>query len=160
MRRLTTYSVKGVNSMKQFMTPYVILKACCNFVIITIGRFCPFIELKNVLYRFFLGMKLDKNVSLALMVMPDLFFPNKIHIGENSIIGYNTTILCHEFLVDEYRLGEVHIGKNVMVGANCTILPGIKIADGAIIAAGAVVASDIPANAVAGGVPAKIIRFR
>lgn len=160
MRKLKQVKTPDVNSMRQFMNAKVIFKACYNFIIITIGRFCPFIECKNILYRNFLGMKLEKNAALALMVMPDLFYPNQITIGENSIIGYNTTILCHEFLVEEYRLGEVHIGKNVMVGANCTILPGIHIGDGSIIAAGSVVTKDIPENVVAGGIPAKVIRNR
>ena len=160
LRNLKYYKVTGPNSMRSFMTGAIILKASYNFIIITIGRFCPFIEFKNLLYRRLLGMKIAKNAALALMVMPDLFYPDKIHIGENSIIGYNTTILCHEFLIDEYRLGEVHIGSNVMVGANCTILPGISIGEGTMIAAGAVVASDIPAHVVAGGVPAKILKPR
>jgi len=59
----------------------------------------------------------------------DVFFPELIEIGDNSIIGFNSTILCHEFLVDEYRLGRVRIGKNVTIGANTTILPGVVIAD-------------------------------
>jgi acetyltransferase-like isoleucine patch superfamily enzyme len=159
MRKLDRFPVQGVNSMRQFMTGKIILKACYNFIIITIGRFFPFIEVKNQLYRGFLGMHIDNDVSLALMLMPDLFFPNKIHIGSNTIIGYNTTILCHEFMVDEYRIGEVHIGKDVMIGANCTILPGVVIGDGSIVAAGAVVACDVPANQVYGGVPAKFIRM-
>ncbi len=51
-------------------------------------------------------------------------------IGENSIIGYHTTILTHEYLLSEYRVGEVVIGRDVMVGANVTILPGTVIGDG------------------------------
>ena len=58
------------------------------------------------------------------MVMPDIMFPEKITVGENSIIGYNTTLLAHEYLIREYRLGEIVIGNEVMIGANVTILPG------------------------------------
>ena len=61
-------------------------------------------------------------------------FPEKISIGENSVIGYNTTILAHEYLIKEYRLGEVRIGENVLIGANTTILPGVTIGDGAVVA--------------------------
>ena len=39
-----------------------------------------------------------------------------------------------------------------------TVLPGVTIGDGAIVAAGAVVTKDVPANTVVGGVPAKVIR--
>ena len=60
------------------------------------------------------------------MVMPDIMFPEKITVGDNSIIGYNTTLLAHEYLIREYRLGEIVIGNEVMIGANTTILPGVK----------------------------------
>jgi len=52
------------------------------------------------------------------------------------------------------------IGNDVWVGANVTIIGGIRIGDGAIIAAGAVVNKDVPPYAVVGGVPAKLIKYR
>jgi acetyltransferase-like isoleucine patch superfamily enzyme len=55
---------------------------------------------------------------------------------------------------------EVLIGNDVWVGARAIILDGVAIGDGAIIGAGAVVTKDIPAYAIVGGVPAKIIRYR
>lgn len=81
----------------------------------------------------------------------------RISVGDNSIIGFNTTILAHEYLIEEYRLGDVEIGSNVMVGANSTILPGVKIGDGAIVSAATLVHKDVPAGAMAGGNPMRII---
>ena len=52
----------------------------------------------------------------------------------------------------------IHIGENVWIGSHATILPGVTIGDNAIIAAGSVVTKDIPANSIAAGVPAKIIK--
>lgn len=52
------------------------------------------------------------------------------------------------------------IGNDVWIGNNVIIMDGIKIADGAIVGAGAVVTKNIPAFAIAGGVPAKIIKYR
>lgn len=46
------------------------------------------------------------------------------------------------------------------IGADAVILDGVKVGDGAVIAAGAVVTKDVPPYAVAGGVPAKIIKYR
>lgn len=104
-------------------------------------------------------MDIGEHTALAFMVMPDILFPEKIRIGNNTIIGYNTTILAHEYLVNEYRLGDVVIGDDVMIGANTTILPGVTIGDGAVVAAGTLVHRDVPAGAFVGGNPMQIIRL-
>lgn len=52
------------------------------------------------------------------------------------------------------------IGNDVWIGANVVILPGVKVGDGAIVAAGAVVTKDVAEYAIVGGVPAKLIRYR
>lgn len=52
------------------------------------------------------------------------------------------------------------VGHDVWVGARAIILDGVKIGNGAIIGAGAVVTKDVPAYAVVAGVPAKLIRYR
>ncbi|EEM26246.1 Bacterial transferase [Bacillus thuringiensis serovar thuringiensis str. T01001] len=132
-------------------------KVMKNFIIIQIARYTPVLSVKNWLYRTFLRMKVGKKTSFALMVMPDIMFPEKITVGENSIIGYNTTLLAHEYLIREYRLGEIVIGNEVMIGANVTILPGVKIGDGAIVSAGTLVHRDVPSGAFVGGNPMRII---
>ncbi len=102
-------------------------------------------------------MKVGDCTSFAFKVTPDLMFPELISVGNNSIIGYNTTILAHEYLINEYRLGEVIIGNNVLVGANTTILPGVTIGDGAKVSAATLVNKDVPAGAFVGGNPMVII---
>jgi acetyltransferase-like isoleucine patch superfamily enzyme len=114
--------------------------------------------MKNWIYRRVLGMEVGRNTAFALMVMVDVFFPELIKVGENSIIGYNTTILAHEYLIREYRLGEVRIGSNVMVGANCTILPGVTIGDGAVVGAGSVVHKDVEPGSFVAGNPLMVVR--
>jgi acetyltransferase-like isoleucine patch superfamily enzyme len=54
--------------------------------------------------------------------------------------------------------GKIHIKRNAWIGAGATILPGVTIGENAIVAAGAVVSKDVPANTVVGGVPAKLIK--
>ena len=54
----------------------------------------------------------------------------------------------------------VTIGNDVWIGSRVTILPGVHIGDGVVIGAGAVVTRDIPNNAIAVGVPAKVVKYR
>ncbi|MDA2491025.1 acyltransferase [Bacillus cereus] len=157
MRRTTRYPVSGENSLWNVYKTVSFWKVMKNFIIIQIARYTPFLSVKNWLYRTFLRMKVGKKTSFALMVMPDIMFPEKITVGENSIIGYNTTLLAHEYLIHEYRLGEIVIGNKVMIGANVTILPGVKIGDGATVSAGTLVHRDVPSGAFVGGNPMRII---
>ncbi|MGN7894341.1 acyltransferase [Bacillus sp. 22475] len=160
MRRTTRYPVSGENSLWNVYKTVSFWKVMKNFIIIQIARYTPFLSVKNWLYRTFLRMKVGKKTSFALMVMPDIMFPEKITVGENSIIGYNTTLLAHEYLIREYRLGEIVIGNEVMIGANVTILPGVKIGDGATVSAGTLVHRDVPSGAFVGGNPMRIIYTR
>ena len=57
-----------------------------------------------------------------------------------------------------YTYGKVTIKKNAWIGMNVTICPGVTIGEYAVVAAGAVVTKDVPDHAVAGGVPAKVIK--
>jgi len=50
------------------------------------------------------------------------------------------------------------IKRNAWIGAGATILPGVTVGENAVVAAGAVVSKDVPANTVVGGIPAKILK--
>ncbi|WP_227937302.1 acyltransferase [Alkalihalobacillus deserti] len=157
-RKTERYPVTAANSLWQIYKTVPFWKVVKNFIVIQIARYTPFISVKNWLYRTFLRMKVGDETAVALMVMMDIMFPERISIGRNSIIGYNTTILAHEYLIKEYRLGDVVIGDEVMIGANTTILPGVTIGDGAIVSAGTLVHRDVPAGAFVGGNPMQVIR--
>ncbi|MGV3489306.1 MAG: acyltransferase [Tuberibacillus sp.] len=157
MRRTTRYPVKGANSLWQIYKTVSFMKVVKNVFFIQIARYTPFLGIKNWMYRTFLRMKVGEKTAFALMVMPDIMFPEKISVGRNTVIGYNTTILAHEYLIDEYRLGEVIIGDEVMIGANCTILPGVVIGNGAVVSAATLVNKDVPEGCFAGGNPMQII---
>lgn len=157
-RRLQVVKVgEGVNAMRHWPRLAGRWRPVWNVAVITLGRYLPALELKNALYRRALGMRIGRGASLGFMAMVDIFLPHLIAVGDNSLIGYNTTILCHEFLVGEYRVGPVVIGRNVMIGANCTILPGVTIGDGAVVAAHSLVNRDVPPGAFVGGVPARLL---
>jgi acetyltransferase-like isoleucine patch superfamily enzyme len=97
---------------------------------------------------------------------------NKIIIGNNVLTGKKITITDNSHGESTYKLlllhpidrplhseGPVIIEEGVWIGDKVTILPNVRIGKNSIIAANAVVTKDIPANCVAGGVPAKIIKI-
>ncbi|MEH7094993.1 acyltransferase [Neobacillus vireti] len=157
MRNTTRYPVEGANSLWHVYKTVPFWKVVKNFIVIQLARYTPFLGIKNWLYRTFLRVKVGEQTSFALMVMLDVMFPEKISVGRNTVIGYNTTILAHEYLIKEYRLGPVEIGSEVMIGANSTILPGIRIGDGAIVSAGTLVHKDVPPGCFVGGNPMRVI---
>ncbi|GEC91836.1 acyltransferase [Brevibacillus formosus] len=160
MRKTTRYPVNGVNPLWHMYRTVSFWKVMKNFIVIQLSRYTPIVSWKNWMYRTFLRMEVGQHSAVALMVMMDIMFPEKIKIGRNCVIGYNTTILAHEYLIDEYRLGEVIIEDAVLVGANTTILPGVTIGKGAIVAAGTVVHKDVPPGAFVGGNPMQLIRTK
>lgn len=157
MRKTKRYPVKNANSLWQIYRTVSFWKVAKNFIFIQLGRYTPFLGMKNWLYRTFLRMKVGHQTAFALMVMPDIMFPEKITVGENSVIGYNTTILAHEYLIEEYRIGGVNIGDRVLIGANTTILPGVTIGDRAVVSAGTLVHKDVSPGSFVGGNPMQLI---
>lgn len=74
--------------------------------------------------------------------------------GEGWEEGFDTATWCKQ------SRGDIVIGNDVWIGLDATFLPGVKIGDGAIIAAGAVVAKDVPPYAVAVGNSARVVKKR
>lgn len=92
-----------------------------------------------------------------------------VKIGDRTMIGPGSKLLSAGHVVPEGRapmrftgtfLKKITIEKDAWIGANVIILPGIKVGEGAIVGAGAVVTKDVPPFAIMGGAPARIIRLR
>lgn len=84
----------------------------------------------------------------------------QITIGSGCAISHDFTVMdsdAHQ-LNGEKKTASVQIGNHVWIGTRVTVLPGVHIGDGAIVAAGAVVAHDIPPKTLVGGVPARVIK--
>ena len=86
-----------------------------------------------------------------------------ISIGDGSLIGHGSTLTTLNHSMDPARRADMEpapvvIGRDVWLGAGVTVVPGVTIGDGAVIGAGAVVTKDIPADTIAAGVPARVIR--
>lgn len=86
-----------------------------------------------------------------------------IYIGDGTLIGSQTVLATINHGKRPQERGDnypapIRIGRNVWIGSHATILPGVTIGDHAIVAAGAVVTKDVPADMIVGGVPAKVIK--
>ena len=86
-----------------------------------------------------------------------------ITIEDNVLIAPKVSLLSegHPVSPSERQSlvpGHIHIKKNAWIGAGATILPGVTIGENAVVAAGAVVSKDVPANTIVGGIPAKHIK--
>jgi len=91
--------------------------------------------------------------------------PFLIEIGNNVTITASVSFITHDgaaWLMRDskgrrYLYQRIVIGNDVFIGLNSTIMPGVKIEDRVIIAAGSVVTKSIPSGVIVGGVPARII---
>ena len=152
--RLTRHPTRGrTNSLMQWTDAKSPLTVSRNYAVVLLARVSPSLRLKNHLFRA-LGMTVGEGVAWGLESTPDVFWPELVTVEDHAIIGYDATILCHEFLQQEYRTGEVHVGERAMIGAGSVVLPGVRIGAGAQVAANSLVASDVPAGETVAGVPA------
>ena len=86
-----------------------------------------------------------------------------ITIGDGTLIGHQVVLATLNHALEPQQRattlpGPIVIGKKVWIGAHATILQNVTIGDNAVIAAGAVVTRDVPANTVVAGVPAKVVK--
>ncbi|WP_435179500.1 acyltransferase [Halorussus sp. AFM4] len=142
------------NSLRSWTRAKNPLRVAINYLVIVLARVSPSLTLKNVLLRS-IGVTVGEGVSWGLESTPDVFWPELVTVEDHAIVGYDATILCHEFLQDEYRTGEVVVGERAMIGAGAVILPGVEIGAGASVAANSLVTRDVPPGETVAGVPAK-----
>ncbi len=108
-----------------------------------------------------------KNITIGknVFINSDCKFQDQggITIDDGALIGHGVVLATLNHDMDPAKRQQlhpapIHIGKCVWIGANATITGGVTIGDNSIVAAGAVVTKDVPANVVVGGVPAKFIK--
>lgn len=89
----------------------------------------------------------------------------KIIIGRHAMMGPDVMIITSDHKMkrdgfDGYVSKDVEIGDYAWIGARVIILKGVKIGTYAVVGAGAVVTRDVPDYAIAGGSPARVLKYR
>lgn len=114
----------------------------------------------------------DANLQLGNYVFIvrgcDFNIMNELIAGNHTLFAPGCFVVDHDHGIDpDLRIDEqpfktvpIHIRSDACIGANAAILKGMFIGDGAVIAAGACIASDVPTDAIVGSVPAKTIGNR
>lgn len=123
----------------------------------------------DVSFRFSRNIELGPRVTIGpgcrIWASPNA----KIIMGAHAMLGPNVTIVTanHTFNDRETAVGaqaqrevDVHVGEDVWIAANAMILSGVRVGDGAIVAAGAIVTKDVEAFSIVAGVPARPIGTR
>jgi len=116
-------------------------------------------------------VEIQKNATVGrnCKVSSHTFICEGVHVGDNVFIGHNVTFINDKFprataaggnlqTEEDWTVIETYVKEGASIGSSATIMCGVTIGENSIIAAGAVVTKDIPANAIAGGVPAKIMK--
>ena len=107
------------------------------------------------------GVAVGRNLQINDGASVDCAHPHLLEIGDDVILAPGARIFVHDAAFvrrgEKPRREPVRVGNSVFIGANSVVLPGVQIGDRAVVAAGAVVARDVPDGAVVGGVPAKVI---
>ena len=140
--------------------------------------------------RVLIGEKanISRGVKIECLTMSGQAEAGMVVIGDRVFIGERSTIICnaritigrltmigHGVSILDFNHGtsrdvpmrdqlgttaEVSIGEDCWLGANAIVLPGVTVGDGTVVAAGSVVTQTLPANVIAAGVPARILRER
>ena len=112
-------------------------------------------------------ISIGNEVDLALNVL--ITTNGGVQIGDRTLIGYGTKILSSNHAIpnkNERIFNSGHINKEIIIeddvwiGANCLILSGVRIGEGAVVAAGSVVTKNVDKFSIVAGVPAKVIKER
>jgi acetyltransferase-like isoleucine patch superfamily enzyme len=144
--------------------------------------YVPSMHVRNAFLRHVFGVKLAKGA--VVMGHFRMRRPSRIHIGQGTVVGDRVELdgraslfignhvnissevmiytLQHAFNQPGFENvgAPVVVEDHVWLSTRCILLPGVRIGQGAVVAAGAVVTKDVPALAVVAGIPAKVIGQR
>lgn len=115
------------------------------------------------------GITVGDRVNLNTNVALNASVRGRIIVGDDVIVGPNTVLRASDHVAAErdrpirdqgHRAGVIVVESDVWIGANVTVLRDVRVGQGAVVAAGAVVTADVERYTVVGGVPARFLKKR
>ncbi len=136
-----------------------------RMVLSRLANWCPFVSMRLTIYRL-MGMTIGRDVYIGFHVEFDTNFTELIRIGDGVTISHRCIIATHMATDANTRLRQLYPGRSAPVEIQdgawiCTgavLLPGVTIGREALVAAGAVVTSDVAPRTLVAGVPARSIK--
>ncbi len=100
-------------------------------------------------------INIGASIGSGTMIDMGVVMGGRATVGNNCHIGAGAVLAG---VIEPPSADPVVVEDNVMIGANAVVLEGVRIGEGSVVAAGAIVVSDVPKNVVVAGCPAKIIK--
>jgi acetyltransferase-like isoleucine patch superfamily enzyme len=100
-------------------------------------------------------MEIGEGSVVSFSAKLDKTNPSGVHIGKYTAVTFGAAILAHDWVNNRNR--SVFIGDDCFIGAHSIVLPGVTIGDHSVIAAGSIVARDIPPGSLVAGNPARVV---
>jgi acetyltransferase-like isoleucine patch superfamily enzyme len=143
----------------------MLLKYCMYSVILSPINYR---KIRPILWRW-MGAKVGKDCFIGYDVWVDMTNTHLIEMEDHVHITTRCLLLCHQRVLQDYykyddiaklpyKKDKIILRKGCFIGMGSIILPGVEIGEGAIVGAGSLVTSDIPAWSIASGRPAKVVK--
>lgn len=161
--------IRGRTAREEYerrVAPRSLARTLAQKLLHAVARGCIPPGLRLALYRA-MGIRVGRGVFVGLDTWLDDQFPELITLEDGVTISFRCMVVVHDDArrVDRVEAGAGHgtvapvtLRRGCYLGAGAIVLPGVTVGEGAVIGAGAVVTKDVPARAVALGVPARVVR--
>lgn len=153
----TSSKIRSENYLK------FLIRKITNHFLLAIAYSCPINSWRIRCHRW-RGVKIGKGVFIGLHVIIDRAYPEYVTLEDSVMLSGGNHLLCHSRPQDFFKgkllsyVAPITIKKNSWICINAIVLPNVEIGEGSVITAGSIVSKSIPANSIARGNPAIVVR--
>jgi maltose O-acetyltransferase len=146
------------------LTPWFVRGLVLRTLLGRLGRGAYFDHRVYIKFPWLVEIGANASINRGVEFYPDFFGGHRIVLGDDVRVGPHARFHAagHDLSGPGYAHtgGTITVGNAVWIGAGALLLPGVTVGDRSVVGAGAVVTRDVPPDAVAVGVPARVVRER